>query len=120
MAIATIGALIGIAIAYFKYIKQSRVPVADENMLGFEKILYNKYYVDQAYHTVFVKPINWLSKIFRDRVETAISFVVTGSSVIVDTIGLQGKKLQNGNIGLYLFIFVLGFSAILTYIFLVQ
>jgi NADH-quinone oxidoreductase subunit L len=120
MAIATIGALIGIAIAYIKYIKQNKVPVADSEMIGFEKVLYNKYYVDEANDKIFVKPINVLSRIFRDYVETSLALVVVGSSTIIEAIGLQGKKIQNGNIGLYLFIFVLGFSAILTYLFLAQ
>jgi NADH-quinone oxidoreductase subunit L len=89
-------------------------------MIGFEKVLYNKYYVDEANDKIFVKPINVLSRIFRDSVETSLALVVVGSSTIIEAIGLQGKKIQNGNIGLYLFIFVLGFSAILTYLFLAQ
>ena len=120
MAIATIGALVGIGVAYFKYIKQNKIPVADADMVGFEKVLYNKYYVDEAYDRIFVKPINFLSKIFRDYFETSIAFVVSGFGDVASFLGFQGKKLQNGNIGFYLFVFVLGFCTILSYLFLVQ
>lgn len=120
MAIATVGAVVGIVVAYFKYIKQNKVPVADAEMVGFEKVVYNKYYVDQAYDIIFVKPINVLSKIFRDYFETSIAFVVSGFGSVASFMGFQGKKLQNGNIGFYLFVFVLGFCTILSYLFLVQ
>jgi NADH:ubiquinone oxidoreductase subunit 5 (subunit L)/multisubunit Na+/H+ antiporter MnhA subunit len=31
-----------------------------------QKVLYNKYYVDEAYDTIFVKTTNGLSRFFRD------------------------------------------------------
>jgi NADH-quinone oxidoreductase subunit L len=48
MAIAVIGGLVGI-VAFSKYIKQNQVPAADAEINGFAKVLYNKYYVDEAY-----------------------------------------------------------------------
>ncbi len=120
MGIATIGALVGIFVAYSKYIKQNQVPSQDSEITGFAKVLYNKYYVDEGYNTIFVKPINTLSKIFRNNVEPALSELVFGFGTGVNFLGKQGKKLQNGNIGLYLFAFVIGISAILIYLFLAQ
>jgi NADH-quinone oxidoreductase subunit L len=35
--------------------------------------VYNKYYVDEAYDTIFVKTTNGLSRFFRDHVETTLS-----------------------------------------------
>ncbi|AWG20607.1 NADH-quinone oxidoreductase subunit L [Flavobacterium faecale] len=120
MAIAVIGGLVGIGIAFSKYLKQNQVPESDENITGFAKTLYNKYYVDEAYDFVFVKSINGLSNFFRDQVETGLSSLVFGLGKITNEIGYQGKKVQSGSIGLYVFIFVLGLSAILTYLFLAQ
>ena len=120
MGLAMIGALVGIGIAYYKYIKQSNIPENDGEISGFSKILYNKYYVDEAYETLFVNPINALSKFFRDSIETTLSNLVYGFGKITNDIGFQGKKLQNGNIGLYLFAFVLGVCAIISYLFLAQ
>lgn len=120
MGIAVIGGLIGIGIAYAKYIKQNQVPATDAEITGFAKVLYNKYYVDEIYDYVFVKSINSLSKFFRDSIETTLSTLVFGLGKVTYEIGFQGKKLQSGSIGFYLFSFVLGLCAIITYLFLAQ
>ncbi|MNL69698.1 NADH:ubiquinone oxidoreductase subunit L [compost metagenome] len=83
-------------------------------------MLYNKYYVDEIYDAVFVAPVNSLSKFFRDYIETGLSALVFGLGKIANEIAFQGKKLQTGSIGLYLFAFVLGLCAIVSYIFLAQ
>jgi len=118
MAIATIGALIGIGIAYKKYLKDNTIPSQDSEITGLAKVLYNKYYVDEAYDAIFVKPINVLSSFFRDSVETTLSSMVFGLAKVTNGLALEGKKVHNGSIGLYLFAFVIGVIAILTYLFL--
>ncbi len=120
MAIATVGALIGIGIAYAKYIKQNQVPEEDAKITGISKVLYNKYYVDEIYDFVFVKPINMLSRVFRDYVETALSALVFGFGKVTGEFGYYGRKLHNGSIGLYLFAFVIGLCSIVAYLFLAQ
>ena len=120
MAIATAGALLGIGIAYSKYIKQNQVPSEDLEITGLSKVVYNKYYVDEIYDAVFVKPMNVLSRFFRDYTETALISMVFGLGNVTNAIGTQGKKLQSGSIGLYLFAFVIGVCAILTCLFLAQ
>jgi NADH-quinone oxidoreductase subunit L len=120
MTIAVIGAFMGILIAYRKYIKQNTVPSEDAQITGFSKVLYNKYYVDEVYDSIFVSSINGLSKFFRDYVETGISSLVFGLGKVTNELSFQGKKLQNGSVGLYLFAFVLGMCAIVSYLFLAQ
>lgn len=119
MGIATVGALVGIGIAYFKYIKNNEIPSEDSEIKGIAKVLYNKYYVDEGYNAIFVKPLYKLSHFFRKYVENALSGFVFGLGKVANAIGIQGKLVQNGNIGLYLFAFVLGVSTILIYLFLV-
>lgn len=120
MAIAVVGGLVGIGIAYAKYIKQNTVPTEDAAITGFSKVLYNKYYVDECYDVIFVKPISFLSRFFRDTIETGLSALVFGFAKVTNEISYQGKKIQNGSIGLYLFAFVLGLCAIVSYLFLAQ
>ncbi|WP_309641214.1 NADH-quinone oxidoreductase subunit L [Flavobacterium sp.] len=120
MGIALVGAVVGIGIAYMKYNKQNQLPEEDDKITGFSKILYNKYYVDEIYEFVFVKPINALSRFFRDYIETAVSGFIFGLGKAAMVVGAQGRKVQNGNIGLYLFSFVLGVIAIISYLFLAQ
>ena len=120
MAIAVVGGLVGIGFAYSKYIKQNNVPPNDEAITGVSKVLYNKYYVDEFYEGLIVNPINALSRFFRDHVETALTGLVFGFGKIINTIGVQGRKIQTGSIGLYLFVFVLGICVILTFLFIAQ
>ncbi|MBP6549698.1 MAG: NADH-quinone oxidoreductase subunit L [Flavobacterium sp.] len=118
MAIATIGAVVGIGIAYKKYLKDNTIPSEDAEITGVSKVLYNKYYVDEAYDAIFVKPVNVLASFFKDSVETTLSALVFGLGKVTNEIALQGKKVHNGSVGLYLFAFVIGVIAIITYLFL--
>lgn len=120
MAFAVVGALIGIGIAYAKYIKKSEVPAEDSEITGFAKVLYNKYYVDEAYMAVIVKPMYSLSKFLRDYIETGLSQIIFGFGAVADGLALQGKKLQNGNIGFYLFAFVFGLCSVVFYLFFLR
>lgn len=120
MAIALVGAIIGIVWAYSKYIKKAFVPKEDSLITGFSKTIYNKYYVDEFYTFLIVKPINSLSNFFRTTLESAIGKLVFSFGTLANGIGNQGKKLQTGSIGLYLFAFVIGVCAIIIYLFLAQ
>ncbi len=120
MAVASVGALVGIFIAYRKYISNKEVPGEDSEVTGFTKVLAEKYYVDELYDSVFVKPINLLARFFRDVVETALGSLVYGFGKAAAEISNQGRKVHNGSIGLYLFVFVIGFCLIVSYLFLAQ
>lgn len=120
MGIALAGAIVGIIWANAKYIKGGFVPKEDADIRGFNKTVYNKYYVDEFYTFLIVKPINSLSNFFRTTLEPALGKVVFSFGTLANGIGTQGKKLHNGNIGLYLFVFVLGICAIITYLFIAQ
>ena len=120
MGIAVLGGIIGIGIAYAKFIKQAQIPKEDKDLTGFSKVVYHKYYVDELYDLVLVKPINTLSIFLRDTIENLLSSLVFGFAKIVNLLGIQGKVVQSGSIGLYLFAFVLGMCAILIYLFLPQ
>ncbi|WP_428223655.1 NADH-quinone oxidoreductase subunit L [Flavobacterium sp.] len=119
MAIATVGALVGIYLAYSKYIAKKEVPVQDEQLQGFAKVAYHKFYVDEMYEAVIVKPIYQLSHFFRKYTEVFISEFLFGLGKVAHALANQGKLIQNGNIGVYLLAFVIGLSSILVYIFLV-
>ena len=120
MTIAVIGGLTGIVIALVKYKKQNTVPEEDAKITGMAKVVYNKYYVDEFYNTLIVNPINGLSRFFRDYIETSISSLVFGFGKITNELSFQGRKIHNGSIGLYLFAFVIGLCAIISYLFLAQ
>jgi NADH-quinone oxidoreductase subunit L len=120
MGIAMAGAVFGILWAYSKYIKQAFVPKEDAEIVGFSKTIYNKYYVDEFYSFLIVRPLNSLSNFFRTTLEPTLGKVVFSFGTVANGIGIQGKKLQTGSIGLYLFAFVIGICAIITYLFIAK
>ncbi|MCL9769616.1 NADH-quinone oxidoreductase subunit L [Flavobacterium sp. HXWNR69] len=120
MGVALAGAIIGIVWAYAKYLKQGFVPKEDDAISGFNKIIYNKYYIDEVYTALVVSPINAISNFSRETIEPQLSKLIFSLGTAANAIGSQGRKLQNGNIGLYLFMFVLGICAIIIYLFIAQ
>lgn len=120
MGVALTGAIIGIVLAYLKYIKQAVIPQADSEITGISNTIYNKYYVDEFYTFLIVRPINSLSNFFRTTLEPSLGKVIFSFGLITSKIGKQGKKLQTGSIGLYMFAFVIGIVVIISYLFIAQ
>ena len=120
MGIAMAGAVFGILWTYSKYIKQGFVPKEDSQITGFSKTIYNKYYVDEFYTFLIVRPLNSLANFFRSTLEPALGKVVFSFGTVANGLGTQGKKLQTGSIGLYLFAFVIGVLGIITYLFIAK
>lgn len=119
MAISTIIAFVGMGLAYIIYIKKSSLPPEDNKISGFLKVLYKKYYVDEIYNALIIKPTYALAKFFNDVMEQIIKYLFWGGGYIVELLSNPAKKLQNGSLGFYLFFFVLGFSALIICLFLV-
>ncbi|SEP74287.1 NADH-quinone oxidoreductase subunit L [Flavobacterium urocaniciphilum] len=117
MAIATIGALVGIGIAYSMYLKKKQVPVADNEVQGLHKVLSNKYYLDEIYMAIIVKPLYAISTFAKNFIEKYLSKTVFGFGSATYALSIQGKRIQNGNIGVYLFAFILGICGFLIYLF---
>ena len=120
VGVALAGAVVGILWAYGKYLKQGFVPKEDEAIVGFNKVIYNKYYVDEIYTALLVRPINAISNFSRETIEPQLSKLVFSFGSAANALGSQGKKVHNGNIGLYLFMFVLGICALIIYLFIAQ
>jgi len=119
MVISTVIAFIGLGLAYYIYVKKSSVPAEDDKITGFTKVLYNKYYIDEIYNTLFIKPIYAMADFFNKVVEPFLKNLFRAGGVLVETLSVPAKRLQNGSLGFYLFFFVLGFCSLIIYLFLV-
>ncbi|MFV0418108.1 MAG: NADH-quinone oxidoreductase subunit L [Dysgonomonas sp.] len=119
MAISTIIAFIGLGWAYFKYVKKSEVPAEDDKVAGFTKVIYNKYYIDDIYNALFVKPIYAMADFFNKVLEPLLKNILRVIGGTVEALSVPAKRLQNGSLGFYLFFFVLGFCSLIIYLFLV-
>lgn len=119
IGISVIIALLGLGISYYQYIIKSVVPEEDDKITGFAKVAYNKYYIDEIYDALFVKPFYVLANFFKNIVENIMNGIVFGFGKTIGAISIPAKAMQNGSLGLYLFFFVLGFCGIIVYLFFV-
>ncbi|MCC6690682.1 MAG: NADH-quinone oxidoreductase subunit L [Bacteroidia bacterium] len=108
-------AVIMIFLAYNFYIKQKKIPVAEGVEINpAQKVVYNKFYLDEFYNALVTKPLNRLSDIFYrfmelrfiDAIVNAIGELVKQSSKIV-------RLIQTGSIEFYLLMMVLSIALIL-------
>ncbi len=114
MSFAGIGAIVVIIFAYNKYVKKNELPAEDSALTGLNKAISNKFYVDEIYETVFVKPITVLSDLFLVLVDKLIiDLAVNATAWIVATTGKTMRLMQTGNTGFYVFAMVIGMMVLL-------
>lgn len=91
-----------IAIARF-----SRKPDLNE-ATGFGKVLADKWYIDELYNAIIVKPLLWLAKILNTLFERKlIDGIVNGFGRLVNYSSRQVRLLQSGLVGNYVLLMVL-------------
>ena len=114
---ATLVAVVGIATAFF-FLKPAALRNAKESPAetGVQRVLLNKYYVDELYNALFVKPTVWLSRrVLWKGVDEGVvdGALVNGSAKTTKFIGWIGTRFQTGNVGVYVLFFVVGVLVLL-------
>lgn len=100
------------AIYYFGI--QKAVPGNDESIQGIQKVIYRKFYIDELYDFVFVRPIQVLSTFFAQVIDfLVIDLIVEGVGKTVKTASDEIRKAQTGNVGYYIFMMVVSIALIL-------
>ena len=109
--------LIVIGYAYSRYVSKGHVPAEDGKMeSSLQRTLYNKYYVDEIYDSIVVKPLYWISEQFYSIVEkSGIDRLVNASGRGVESGSKLARLVQNGGIGYYIFVMVIGIALLLVY-----
>jgi len=119
---ALIGAAVVIAVAgmllAFARLKPEGVPRKRDAIPehGFEEVVANKYYVDEALDRAIVTPTYAVSRNFLWRViDNGLidGFFVNGSAALARGFGWIGSRLQTGNVGIYAWFLVVGALAML-------
>ncbi len=101
--------LVVIALAYSRYIGKAHVPVAEGELSGVHKTIYHKYYVDEIYDSLIVKPLYWLSKLLDIVIEkSGIDKLVNLAGDAVYDWSKIFRLVQNGSLGYYIFVMVIG------------
>ncbi len=118
---ATFG-LVGIAVAYFMYVLRPGMAKSIATSMGpLNTLIGNKYYVDEIYNTVIVKPLEGISSLvlWKGMDQGIVDGGVNGFARLLGSAGGVLRQLQSGSIrnyatwviaGSLLVIFVLGFA----------
>jgi NADH-quinone oxidoreductase subunit L len=111
--------VLGLLVAWWFYIKRPDIP---KKMAQSVHVLYllllNKYYVDEIYAALIVRPLLWISTNVLWHVvdEGLIDGTVNGTATVARDSGSQARKLQSGNTRSYaawVILGAVGFTALL-------
>ena len=106
MGISVAAALAALIFAWSKFSKYQKVE-KEEASIG--KVLANKWYVDELYDAIIVKPVLSLAKYFNNVFEKkGIDGFVNGVGKAVNYGSRQIRLLQSGQVGAYVLMMVLG------------
>ncbi|MGV3502405.1 MAG: NADH-quinone oxidoreductase subunit L [Adhaeribacter sp.] len=114
MGVSVAVALAAIILAYVLYVAKKSLPAEEGAISGLQKLVYNKYYIDELYHALFVRPVMWLSTGLHRFVEKGlIDPIVNGFGKVTLAGGRNLRFLQTGAIGFYIFAMVISIALIL-------
>jgi NADH-quinone oxidoreductase subunit L len=109
--------LAGYALSYLYYIAAPSLPAATARM--FEPIylfLLNKWYFDELYDWLFVRPAFWLGRLFWKKGDGAIIDGLGPDNIAARVLQTTGRvvKLQTGYVYHYAFAMLIGVALIIT------
>ena len=117
VAIAVAVAATGFVGAWRLLRPETLVPAAQAPVeTGLAKVLRNKWYVDELYDFLIVQPLVWLSReVLWKRVDQQLvdGAGVNGSARAARAFGWLGTRLQTGQVGVYVTLFVVGVLVVL-------
>jgi NADH-quinone oxidoreductase subunit L len=108
-----------IPISYYLFVKNKDLP---NSIVEINKPLYNflvnKWYFDELYEILFIKPSKKIGLFFWKFFDVKIidGFGPDGVSSLIKKFSIKANKFQSGYIYQYAFIMLLGFSALLTFL----
>ncbi|MDC2991600.1 NADH-quinone oxidoreductase subunit L [Candidatus Pelagibacter sp.] len=111
--------ILSIPLAYYLFLKNRNLP---ERLASINKPLYqfllNKWYFDELYNVLFVKPSKKLGLFLWKFFDLKIidGFGPDGISSMIKKFSVKANKFQSGYIYQYAFVMLLGFSALLTFL----
>ncbi len=108
LIVSVVVAVVGTVMAYARFTRKPELMDAS----GFGKVLANKWYIDELYDTVIVRPLDALSNLFNTVIEkSGIDWMVNGVGKSIQYGSRQIRLLQSGQVGNYILLMVLGIVA---------
>ena len=118
---ALIAMLLGFAGAYVAYIAKPDIPAKFvATFPALHNFVYRKWYFDELYDVIFVKPAFWLGRKFWQLgdIGTIDRFGPNGIAWVVERSADAAKSIQSGYVYTYALIMLLGLVAAITYVLL--
>ncbi len=108
VAIGVLGLLAGFRATLRRAILPARQALPEH---GFALVLNRKYYIDELYDAVIVRPVEWLSRVVLwkgvdQRLVDGVA--VNGTAWVSRLLGGGLRLLQTGQVGIYVVIFLVG------------
>ncbi|MBC7651781.1 MAG: NADH-quinone oxidoreductase subunit L [Deinococcales bacterium] len=98
----------------FTWMKFSKYEDKNVEETGINKVLENKWYVDELYNAIVVKPLDALAVFFKNIFEkNGIDGAVNGVGKLVNYSSRQLRMVQSGQVGNYILIMVLSIIVII-------
>ncbi len=116
---ASIVMLLGLFGAWVAYIKSPTIPARfTSTFVLLYKFLLNKWYFDELYNVLFVKPAFWFGRMFWKQGDegTIDRFGPNGSAALVRFAGVWSGRLQSGYVYSYAFVMLIGLTAAVTWV----
>ena len=119
--ITPIMVILSIPISYYLFVKNKKIT---EEISEANKPLYNflvnKWYFDELYDVIFIKPSKKIGLFFWKTIDVKIidRFGPDGIASLIKNLSVIASKFQSGFVYQYAFIMLLGFSALLTFLIL--
>jgi len=115
IAISVAAALLGIGLAFRAYLRRPEVATAlAERFAGLKNLLVHKYWIDEIYGVVFVRPFYAIAGWFwRFWDEVVVDGTVNGVATVVEGASAVLRLFQTGFVGTYALFFALGVAALL-------
>ncbi|MCZ2392272.1 MAG: NADH-quinone oxidoreductase subunit L [Chitinophagales bacterium] len=116
MAIATVSGIISIGLAYTIYVSKKSIPSVDTLYTGLSKWANRKFYIDEIYDFLFVRPVKWVSDfLFRVVDKLLVDGIVELSGKVSILTGNVIRSLQTGQTSFYILAMVLSICFIIGY-----
>jgi NADH-quinone oxidoreductase subunit L len=122
MGLAVAGALAAVYFTYRMYIRYKMLPARTEaEMKPWQRVIYNKYYVDEIYDYSIRRPLDALASFSYKFIDNQfIDGIVNGTGSAVKYMGSSVRRFQNGNIGFYVMSMALSVILIVLLTFIIQ
>jgi NADH-quinone oxidoreductase subunit L len=110
-------AVLGIALAYRFYVTSPQIPLRiKERLARLYSLLLNKYYVDEIYGVLFVRPVTRFASVLWTHFDSlVIDGAVNGSASAVEAGSKLLRRIQTGAVQNYALSIALGAVAILVF-----